>query len=153
MLKSILKPIEKIVASKFNKSGLKEELSKHPDYADKAKEIWDMIDEDFGISNTIENVLKLKLDKFEQTLISKFPELTKEDIAELKESILGNLNSGKDLVLSTMHDISELQNINSKLQEENEKLKNQLTQFQSIFTSSSTTASNKIDAVVNKDEK
>lgn len=77
MLKAILKPVEKILTNKFNKPGLKGELSKHPDYISKAREIWDMIDEDFGISSTIENVLKLKIDKFDNTLISKFPELKK----------------------------------------------------------------------------
>lgn len=155
MLKSILKPVEKIIASKLNKSGLKEELSKHSDYVAKAKEIWDMIDEDFGISSTIENVLKLKLDKFEQTLGSKFPELTKEDIMELKESIFENLNLGKDLALNKVRALNELQNLNSKLKEENEKLQNQLSKFQSLFTSNSTTAteSNKDVVVVNKNEK
>lgn len=52
MLKAILKPVEKILTNRFNKPGLKEELSKHPDYISKAREIWDMIDEDFGISST-----------------------------------------------------------------------------------------------------
>ncbi len=153
MLKSILKPMEKILASRFTKSGLKEELSKHPDYLSKAREIWDMIDEDFGISSTIENMLKLKIDKFDNTLISKFPELKEEDIEELKQSILGNLNPSKDFVLSNAKVIKELNDINSKLQEENEKLKMELRQFESLFTSSSDTKLNKIETVTNKDEK
>jgi hypothetical protein len=153
MIKSILKPIEKVVTSRFNKSGLKEELAKHPDYVTKAKEIWDMIDKDFGISSTIDNILKLKVDKFDQVLISKFPELAKEEIKELKESIAGNLTQNKDLASNKVSILNELQKLNSKLQEENEKLKDQLSQFQSLFTPNSTTESNKTDTTANKDEK
>ncbi|WP_026888596.1 hypothetical protein [Clostridium beijerinckii] len=153
MLKSILKPMEKILVSRFAKSGVKDDLSKHPDYISKAREIWDMIDEDFGISNTIENMLKLKIDKFDNTLISRFPELTKEDIEELKQSILGNLNPSKNFALGNANVIKELSDINSKLQEENEKLKSELMQFESLFTSTSDSKLSKIETITNKDEK
>ncbi|MBC2458498.1 hypothetical protein [Clostridium beijerinckii] len=153
MLKAILKPVEKILTNKFNKPGLKGELSKHPDYISKAREIWDMIDEDFGISSTIENVLKLKIDKFDNTLISKFPELKKEDIEELKQNILENLNLGKDFTFGNAKVIKELNDINSKLQEENEKLKSELRKFESLLTSSSNSNLNEAETAANKDEK
>ncbi|EKQ51725.1 MULTISPECIES: hypothetical protein [unclassified Clostridium] len=135
MLETIIKPIEKVISSRLEKTGLKKEMLKHPNYVTKAKEIWDMIDEDFGISNTIENMLKLKMDKFDQTLISKFPELTQKDITELKENIIGEISAGKDALLNQVYGIKQLQDINAKLKEENEKLKNQLSQIQAALPS------------------
>ncbi|WP_297421323.1 hypothetical protein [Clostridium sp.] len=135
MLETIIKPIEKVISSRLEKTGLKKEMLKHPNYVTKAKEIWDMIDEDFGISNTIENMLKLKMDKFDQTLISKFPELTQKDITELKENIIGEISAGKDALLNQVYGIKQLQDINAKLKEENEKLKDQLSQIQAALPS------------------
>lgn len=129
MLDIILKPIQKVLSTRLEKTKLKEEFLNHPNYTSKAKEIWDMIDEDFGITSTIENVLKLKIDKFDKTLIEKFPELTQKDISELKENIIGELSAGKDAFLNQMYGIKQLQDINSILKEENEKLKAQLSKL------------------------
>lgn len=129
MLDTILKPIQKVLSTRLEKTKLKKELLKHPNYTAKAKEIWDMIDEDFGITNTIENVLKLKVDKFDKTLKEKFPELTQKDISELKESIIGELSAGKDAVMGQVYGIKKLQDINSILKEENEILKEQLSKL------------------------
>jgi hypothetical protein len=153
MLKSMFKPIEEALSSKFEKSGLKRELLKHPDYVGKAKEIWDMIDQDFGISKSIENILKLKTDKFNQILSSKFPELTQDDITKLKESVTGELNSLKDIELNKIHDQDKLKDLMAKLQEEIEKVKERLAQLQSTIASSIATEINKTDTTDNKDEK
>ena len=129
MLDIILKPIQKVLSTRLEKTKLKEEFLNHPNYTAKAKEIWDMIDEDFGITSTIENVLKLKIDKFDKTLIEKFPELTPKDISELKENIIGELSAGKDACLNEMYGIKQLKDINSIRKEENEKLKAQLSKL------------------------
>ena len=122
MLKTVFKQVAKVLKGKLNKFGLEEKLAKHPNYIAKAKEIWEMINEDLGISDTVENKLVSKVDKFEKALLDKFPELTKDDVTEIRQSIVGESNVGKD-----DDNLKKLQDLNTKLQEENEKLKNQLS--------------------------
>ena len=135
MLKTIFNPIKKVLIGKLNKFGLEEKLAKHPNYLEKAKEIWNMINEDLEISDTIENKLISKVQKFEKALITKFPELTKDDVTKIIQSIAGEFNEGKDAVLSKVEDtLKQLQEFNTNLQDENVKLKNQLNKFQSVDT-------------------
>jgi len=122
MLKSIFESIAKVLKGKLNKSGLEEKLSKHSNYIEKAKEIWDMINKDFGTSDTVGNKLKSKVDKFDQALLAKFPELTQDDVAELRQSVVQDINPDKGTISSQVDAIKQLQ-------EENTSLKNQLSNF------------------------
>lgn len=129
MLKKMVEKIEKILNGKLDKSNFKEKITKHPNYILKAKEIWNMINEDLGISNTVENKFISKIEKFEKIVLAKFPELTKGDVIELKKSIIGGVNAGKDVVLNQVDHLKQMQIFNTKLKEENEKLKEQLSKF------------------------
>ena len=71
MLKTIFKQTTKVLKEKLNKSRLQEKLAKHPNYIEKAKEIWNIINEDLGISDTIENKFISKIKKFEKALSAK----------------------------------------------------------------------------------
>lgn len=153
MLDTIFKPIEKVVKSRLGKLKLKEKLSKHPDYMAKAKEIWALVDQDLGISDKVENKLKPKIEKFNKTLKSKFPELTEEDVTELRETIVGKINAGKDSVLGGGETIKELKDSNTKLQEENAALKEQLSKIQSVVTTNVVTASSESSTTTTTDEK
>jgi hypothetical protein len=126
MLRTIIKKVVKTLEGKFNKLSIKEELSKHSKYIEKAKEIWNMIDEDFKITDTLENKFKSKINKFDEILRTKFPELTQNDVIEIRESVVGKDNANKDSVQEQADDINELKTANAKLEEENEKLKDQL---------------------------
>lgn len=132
MLKTILKQITQVGKGKLNKLGLEEKIAKHPDYIAKAKEIFSMINKNLRISDTVENKLIPKVEKFEKALLAKFPELTKDDVVEIKQSIVEEFEAGNEPVLSKVDDLKQLQDFNTKLQEENEKLKSQLSKFQSI---------------------
>ena len=134
MLKTTFKQIAKVLKGKLNKSGLGEKLAKYPNYLAKSKEIWAMINEDLKISDTVENKLILKVDKFEKALFTKFPELTKDNATELIQSIVGEFNIGKEVVLRQVDALK-------KLQDENAKLKNQLSKFQTVETTNTVTAS------------
>lgn len=123
MLKTMIEKIDKIIKGKFDKIKFQEKIAKHPDYILKAKEIWNMIDDDLGISNKVENKVVPKVQKFEKIILAKFPELTKEDVVELRNSIIGELNYGKEKVLNKVEHLKQLQIFNSKLKEENKKLK------------------------------
>lgn len=92
MLKAILEPVIKVLKGRLKKSGLKEKLLKHPKYLEKSKEIWAMIDEDYKISEKVDSKLKSKVDKFDKTLLAMFPELTKDDVVELRQNIFKEIN-------------------------------------------------------------
>lgn len=152
MLKTIFKQVEKVLKGRLSKSALQEELSKHPNYLAKAKEIWSMINEDLGISDTVENKLVSKLDKFEKAVISKFPELTRDDVIELRQSIVGEINAGKDAVLSQVETFKQLQDFNNKLQEEIIELKNKLSKFESTVTSKTVAISDETAKITTKED-
>jgi hypothetical protein len=131
----MIEKMEKVIKGKFDKTKFQEKIAKRPDYILKAKEIWNMIDDDLGISNKVENKVVPKIQKFEKIILAKFPELTKEDVVELRNSIIGELNDGKEKVLNQVEHLKQLQLFNSKLKEENNKLKAELDKLNNINNS------------------
>ena len=116
MLKTILKLVIKVLVSKLQKSGLEEKIIKNKQYIDAAKQVWNVVEENTRITESIKEKLESKAEMFDRMLLKKFPELSKEDVAELRQSIAGEVNKGKEAVL-------ENSEILKKLQEENEQLK------------------------------
>ncbi|HFD2032018.1 hypothetical protein [Clostridium perfringens] len=116
MLKTILKLVIKVLESKLQKSGLEEKVIRNKQYIDVAKQVWNIVEENFRITESVEKKLSSKADEFNKIMLDKFPELTISDISELRQSIAGEVNKGKEAVL-------ENSEILKKLQEENEQLK------------------------------
>ncbi|EOU1998933.1 hypothetical protein C4D40_00595 [Clostridium perfringens] len=116
MLKTILKLIIKVLESKLQKSGLEEKIIRNKQYIDVAKQVWNIVEENFRITESVEKKLSSKADEFNKIMLDKFPKLTISDISELRQSIAGEVNKGKEAVL-------ENSEILKKLQEENEQLK------------------------------
>ncbi len=116
MLKTILKLIIKVLESKLQKSGLEEKIIKNKQYIDVAKQVWNIVEENFRITESVEKKLSSKADSFDKMMIDKFPELSPTDVKELRQNIAGEVNKGKEAVL-------ENSEILKKLQEENEQLK------------------------------
>jgi len=137
MIKTILTLIAKVLENKLLKSGVEEKLLKYQSYITLGKGIWNKIDEDFRISDTVEKKITSKADEFDKALLAKFPELTQDDVAELRQSIAGEVNVGKEVVLSQVDALKQLQNTNAQLQAENAEIKNQLSQVQSVVATTS----------------
>lgn len=127
MLKTILKLIIKVLESKLQKSGLEEKIIKNKQYIDVAKQVWNIVEENFRITESVEKKLSSKADEFNKIMLDKFPELTISDISELRQSIAGEVNKGKEAVL-------ENSEILKKLQEENEQLKSKNIDLESKLT-------------------
>ena len=49
MLKTILKLVIKVLESKLQKSGLEEKIIKNKQYIDVAKQVWNVVEENFRI--------------------------------------------------------------------------------------------------------
>ncbi|ELC8383182.1 hypothetical protein [Clostridium perfringens] len=127
MLKTILKLIIKVLESKLQKSGLEEKIIRNKQYIDVAKHVWYIVEENFRITESVEKKLSSKADEFNKIMLDKFPELTISDISELRQSIAGEVNKGKEAVL-------ENSEILKKLQSENDVLKSKIVTLESNLT-------------------
>lgn len=134
MIKTILTLITKVLESKLVKSGLEATILKNQNYITEAKNIWNMVDENFRISTTIEEKIKSKVDEFNAALLKKFPELTQSDIDNLRQSIAGEVNKDKQAVVNNCDLLKQLQDENAKLKADNLVLNTKISQIQSTVT-------------------
>lgn len=112
--------------------GLVISILKNKTYMTAAREVWSIVDENFRITEKIEDTFKSKTEEFDKLLLAKFPELTKEDVIYFRQAVAGSVNVGKEAVLDNSVIMKELQESNAKLQAENASLKDQLSKFQSL---------------------
>lgn len=133
MLRTILKLVIKVLESKLVKSGLEEVIIKNKQYIEVAKQVWDIVEENFRIAETVENKLNSKADEFDKLMLKKFPELSEDDVKELRQSIAGEVNKGKQAVLEDSNILKQLQEENTTLKTENEQLKNRLETISSYI--------------------
>ena len=132
MIKTVLKLIVKVLESKLVKSGLEEKILKNKNYITVAKQIWNMVDENFRISETVEEKLESKAEQFDKMLLAKFPELSQEDVEELRQSVAGEVNAGKEAVIDNSTLIKQLQDDNTNLKAELATLTEQLNKVQAL---------------------
>ncbi len=126
MLKTILKLVIKVLESKLQKSGLEEKIIKNKQYIDVAKQVWNVVEEDNRITENIKEKLESKAEMFDRMLLKKFPELSKEDVKELRQSIAGEVNKGKEAVLENSEILKKLQEENQNLKSKNIDLESKL---------------------------
>ncbi|EOU2039964.1 cobalt ABC transporter permease [Clostridium perfringens] len=92
--------------------------SKYAELFEVGKNIWNMVEEKYRVTDNIETLAQSKADMFDNMLLEKFPHLTKEELIEVRQAIAGEVNKGKAM----LHEDSLKQQAD-KLIEENEKLK------------------------------
>lgn len=138
MIKVLLTILTKLAKIKLQKTGIEAEILKNKKYVEEAKGIWYMIDEDFRISKTVQEKIASKADEFDKCLLTKFPELTQDDVQELRQSIAGEINANKEAVVSNSDLLKQLQESNTKLQAENTTLKDQLSKAQLLVAINAT---------------
>ncbi|HFD2049677.1 TPA: hypothetical protein ACF2DE_000342 [Clostridium perfringens] len=126
MLKTILKLVIKVLESKLQKSGLEEKIIKNKQYIDVAKQVWNIVEENFRITESVEKKLSSKADEFNKIMLDKFPELTISYISELRQSIAGEVNKGKEAVLENSEILKKLQEENQELKSKNIDLESKL---------------------------
>lgn len=132
MIKTIFKLIVKVLESKLSKSGLEEKILKNKNYITVAKQIWNVVDENFRISETVEEKLESKAEQFDKLVLAKFPELSQEDVEELRQSVAGEVNAGKEAVLDNSNLLKQLQEDNTNLKTELATLTEQLNKVQAL---------------------
>ncbi|AQS10553.1 hypothetical protein CLOBY_26980 [Clostridium saccharobutylicum] len=134
MIKTILKLIIEVLGKKAIKAGLEEQILTHQNYITAAKEVWNVIEENFRISKTVKEKVANKAEQFDKMLLAKFPELSQSDVAELRQAIAGEVNVDKAEVLSQVDALKQLQDENTKLKADNLVLNTKISQIQSTVT-------------------
>ena len=61
-----------------------------------ARQIWNIVEEDFRLNEKAKNELESKADMFDSLLVKKFPYLTKEDLQYWRQSVAGEVNKDKE---------------------------------------------------------
>jgi uncharacterized protein YdiU (UPF0061 family) len=142
----LIKILIKLIESKLIKSGIEQTILKNQNYFIEAKKIWNMVDENFRISKTVEEKLESKVEQFDKYLLDKFPELTQSDIDSIRQSIAGEINQGKEEVVSSSTLLQQLQSTNVELTNTNSQLQSNLKDI----TDENTQLKNKIIELTNK---
>jgi phage terminase Nu1 subunit (DNA packaging protein) len=131
MIKALIAILIKLAEARFEKAGVETLILKNESYIKVAKQIWYMIDENFRISTIVEEKLKSKVDLFNEAILKKFPELSQEDVDNLRQAIAGEINQGKDEIINNSEIIKQLTEENSNLKAQNENLLSELNNVKS----------------------
>ena len=103
--------------------------SKYAELFEVGKNIWNMVEEKYRVTDNIENLAKSKAALFDRMLLEKFPHLTEGELAEVRQALAGEYNKGKAMLNedSLKQQATELIEENNKLKTEKAELNNKLT--------------------------
>ncbi|MCI5748701.1 MAG: cobalt ABC transporter permease, partial [Clostridium perfringens] len=118
VIKSLGEATREFIKVKVEAMEQKIKESKYNELFEVGKNIWNMVEEKYRVTDNIETLAQSKADMFDKMLLEKFPHLTKEELTEVRQAIAGEYNKGKAM----LHEDSLKQQA-TQLVEENEKLK------------------------------
>lgn len=118
VIKSLGEATREFIKVKVEAVEQKIKESKYNELFEVGKNIWNMVEEKYRVTDNIETLAQSKADMFDKMLLEKFPHLTKEELTEVRQAIAGEYNKGKAM----LHEDSLKQQA-TQLVEENEKLK------------------------------
>ena len=90
---------EKIVAVKA-----KVGADKWGHYMVLARQAWDIVDEKFRITPTLDKTIAAKQAEFEKQIRKMIPEITDDEIAQLRQAVAGEVNKGKAAIVGQTQD-------------------------------------------------
>lgn len=104
------------------------QLDKHVEEIETAKQVWNIVEEKYRITDNIENLAKSKADMFDKLLLEKIPYLTEDEVKQLRQAIAGEINKGKALLNEEdlKKQAQDLVVKNYTLEQQNVELKNKL---------------------------
>lgn len=101
---------------------------KNKELLETAKQVWNIVEEKFRITENLEEFIGSKADEFDKLLLEKLPFLTESQVKELRQTVAGEINRGKEALFKDTfkEEVKKIQEDNSKLIQENNDLKNKL---------------------------
>ena len=70
-------------------------ISGHEEALNTAKEVWNIIEEKFRITENAAQILSSKADEFDKLLLQRIPGLSAQNLDDLRQAIAGEYNKGK----------------------------------------------------------
>ena len=134
-IKAVGNVIIELIQKKKEEVEQKLQIGKHQQELATAREIWNIVDEKYRITDKVEDLIKSKADDFDKLLLEKIPYLTNDEVQDLRQTIAGEINQGKKLLNedSFKTQLVDIQNKNTQLVQENEELKAKLNQVKSVL--------------------
>ncbi|EHR9039691.1 cobalt ABC transporter permease [Clostridium perfringens] len=118
IIKSVGDVTIQYIAKKKEMVEQKLKLDQHEEEIKTAKQIWNIVEEKYRITDNIKDLAKSKADYFDKLLLEKIPYLTEDQIKMLRQAIAGEVNKGKKQLFE-----DSLKQQATQLVKENEKLK------------------------------
>ncbi|EHA6441859.1 coiled-coil domain-containing protein [Clostridium perfringens] len=134
IIKSVGNIAIEYIAKKKEVVEQKLQLDKHEEEIKIAKQIWNIVEEKYRITDNITNLANSKANEFDKLLLKKIPYLSKNEIEDIRQALAGEINKGKTLLNedNLKKQAKDLANKNSELERENTELKNKLNNISSI---------------------
>lgn len=134
-IKAVGNVIIELIQKKKEEVEQKLQIGKHQQELVTAREVWNIVDEKYRITDKVEDLIKSKAADFDKLLKAKVPYLTDEEISELRQAIAGEVNKGKKLLNedSFKTQLVDIETKNNQLAQENEALKAKLNQVKSVL--------------------
>lgn len=128
IIKSIGDIVIEYIAKKKEVVEQRLQLDKHFEEIETAKQVWNIVEEKYRITDNIQNLAKSKADMFDKLLLEKIPYLTEEEVKQLRQALAGEINKGKALLNEDdlKKQAQDLVTKNATLEQENAELKNKL---------------------------
>lgn len=128
VIKSVGDVVIQLINKKKEEVEQQLELNKHEKEIRVAKEIWNIVEENFRIKDTIEGLAKSKADEFDKLLLEKIPYLTEDQVKMLRQTIAGEVNKGKEIlnVEDIKQQATKIVQESNALKAENVELRNKL---------------------------
>ena len=74
-------------------------INEHQEEINTAREVWNIVEEKFRITENATELLTSKADEFEKVLRQRIPGLSKENLEFLRQTIAGEVNKGRDMLI------------------------------------------------------
>lgn len=133
IIKSIGDVIIEYIAKKKQVVEQRLQLDKHVEEVETAKQVWNIVEEKYRITDNITNLAKSKADMFDKLLLEKIPYLTENEVKQMRQALAGEINKGKALLNEDdlKKQAQDLVTKNATLEQENAELKNKLNAISS----------------------
>lgn len=128
IIKSVGDVIIEYIAKKKEVVEQRLQLDKHVEEIETAKQVWNIVEEKYRITDNITNLAESKADMFDKLLLEKIPYLTENEVKQLRQALAGEINKGKALLNEDdlKKQAQDLVTKNATLEQENAELKNKL---------------------------
>ena len=133
VIKSVGEVAREFIKIKIEAAEQKIKLTKYNEILEVGKNIWNVVEEKYRITDNLEILTKSKAKTFDKLLLEKFPHLTPDEIKEVRQAIAGEFNKGKNMLNedTLKKQASELVEENNKLKSKNSELTTKLTAISS----------------------